>query len=693
MEVNVPLQSIEIKGEQSTIKKGTTTQLCVICKPEDTTDNISVTWASEDPNIATVSQEGLVTAVSDGTTNIKAIVGNLEAVYAITVQEIKLESITIKEATTIHRGETETLEVIYNPETTTDDKTVKWESSDPTIATVDGNGTVTALVSGQTNITAIVGNHKATCTVTVDVPLKEIIPTETTIQMIKNQTAVIEYILNPEDTTDDQEIMFTSSDPNVATVNEITGLVTAKSAGDAVITLTGSNGITATVAVNVKEIPIDTIVLNKYNAFIEKGESIELKADVQPANNTDDNKTITWNSSDESVATVSHSITDAGESVEIVATQKGGSATITAIAWNGTKASCTIIVPTHVESIVLPQNVSLNRGKTTVLNVMYNPETHNDKISVTWSSDNNDIATVDSQSGMITGIKEGTATITATALATTLQGTITEYKAQTIVTVKENHLSEDLGNAIVFEEMKEPLLKGQFLDMNDQLNLNQILSENEITDDISLLWTSSDIDVATIDQSGQLLGLKEGITNVKVVITAKDGFGQIVDEYTVTTTVEVQEISLESIAFNKIIKEMQKGATETLHIIYNPDNTTDLKEVQWSSSDASVISVDNGKLTALKPGIAIITARVGDKEVTCEILVKDTEAIESVTGDGSLTSGTGSVSEQGTAGTSNEVVSVHTGDPGYMMTDFILLIGAMVTFIIINIIKSRKFER
>lgn len=673
--VNVPLQKIEIVGEQSTIKKDTTTQLRVIYEPEDTTDDTTVTWSSDNDEVATVDQTGLVTAVADGTTNIKATVGELEATYAITVQEVRLESIDIKEATTIHRGETETLEVTYNPDTTTDDRTVTWASSDTKVATVDGNGTVTAVGKGSAIITARVGNHSDSCTVTVDAPLKQIIPENESIEVDKNKTASIEYTLDPEDTTSDTTVTFTSSDPAVATVDE-NGTVTGVAAGEATITLTGADNVTATVTVIVNEIPIDAVALDKYEAIVEKGQTTELTATVQPDTTTDEDKTIKWSSSDETVATVSTAQTDNGVAVTVTATDKGGTAVITAEAWNGTKAECVITVPVHIENVSLPQDITLDRGKTTVLDIICDPEENDDTItSVEWSSDNTEVSAV-SADGMITGIKEGTANITAKVSVTTLGGETKEYTATTQVTINENHLSEALGDQIDFEDMEEELLKGQSIDMYDLLNLYDILSENEITDTVTIQWTSSDEDVASIDQTGRLTGVKEGTTKVTAVVTAKDGEGQVVGEYPVETEVKVKEIPLESIAFDKIIKEMVVGSSETLHIIYNPENTTDLRDVEWSSSDATILSVENGKVTALKPGTATITAKVGEKTVSCEIIVKENQSGTSQTGG----------NQSGTNGDSD---TVRTGDTAPIGVWAVILLCAAAVVAAAMVLRKR----
>lgn len=624
--VNVPLKGITITGNQTSIRKGATAQLSVTFDPEDTTDSKTVIWSSDDSGIASVNQNGLVTAVADGTTTIRARAGSVEGTYLITVEEVPLQSISIKKETTIHRGEAETLQVTYDPSNTTDDRTVSWSTSDPTIAVVDGNGTISAVEKGQAVITAKVGEKQANCTVTVDAPLKSIVPTNDAIELVKNQKATITYTLDPEDTTSDQTVTFSSLSTDVATVDASTGEVTAVKAGDAVIRLTGAGGITADVKVTVTEIPIDQVILDKQNTIVEKGQTTELTASVRPDDNTDDDQTITWKSSDESIATVSSTKTDSGEAVTINATDKGGTVTITATAWNGTEANCTVTVPVHIESVSLPQNVVIDRGQTRVLSVIYNPEEHDDTVKeISWTSKAQDIAMIDAASGMITPVKAGNAEIEATVTVETLGGTEERYTASTTVTIQEKHLEQTLGDTIAFTPLDEPVLKGQTVNLYDRLNLEQIIEENGITDDITIQWASEDTDVATIDQSGYLSGVKEGKTKITATIQATDGSGQTVGTYVAEMEVEIEEIPLESIAFDKVIQEMTVGAKDTLHIIYNPDNTTDLRNVEWSSSDASVLSVENGILTALEPGTATITAKVGDMEVSCEIIVKENQ--------------------------------------------------------------------
>ena len=689
--VNVPLKGITINGNQTSIRKGTTTQLSVTFDPEDTTDNKTISWSSDDPEIASVDQNGLVTAIADGSTTIRARAGSVEGTYAITVEEVPLQSISIKSETTIHRGETETLQVTYAPENTTDDRTVSWSTSDPTIASVDGNGTVTAVEKGQAVITAKVGEKQAACIVTVDAPLKSIVPTNSTLELVKNQKATITYTFDPEDTTSDRTVAFSSLNEDVATVDALTGEVTAVKAGDAVIRLTGADGITADVKLVVTEIPIDQVILDKQNAIVEKGQTTELTAFVKPDSNTDDDQTITWKSSDESIATVSSTKTDSGEAVTITATDKGGTVTITATAWNGTETSCTITVPVHIESISLPQNVVINRGQTQILAVTCNPEKHDDTIkAVSWTSNAQDIATIDAESGMITPVKEGNAEIQVTVTVQTPGNTEEQYTASTTVMIQEKHLDQTLGDTIAFTPLDEPVLKGQTVNLCDQLNLAQIIEENGITDDITIQWASEDTGVASVDQSGYLLGVKEGKTKVTATIQAADGSGQIVGTYVAEMEVEIKEIPLESIAFDKVIREMKVGEKDTLHIICNPDNTTDLREAEWSSSDASVLSVENGVLTALKPGTATITAKVGNLETSCEITVIETDKADSVN-DINDTNVVDNDKDKGDSDSSKDNKEVvQTGDSFNGIPYIALLIGAAVAIVTMIICRRRK---
>lgn len=617
-----PLKAITITGTTHSIKKGQTTQLGLTYDPADTTDSVAATWTSSNTSVATVSKTGLVTALKDGSTTIKATVGNVSSTYDIAVKEVKLTGIKMEEKALIHKGDTKALTVEYTPADTTDDKTVAWSSSDSTVASVDNNGIVTAVKPGSAVITAKVGNYQATCAVTVDAPLKEIVPEKAIIDMVKKQTANIAYSVVPADTTDSKDVTYTSSDETVATVNS-DGKVTAKKAGQATVTITGANGIKATVTVNVSEIPVNEVVLSAQDEIIEAGAKKAITATLKPENNTDDNQGVTWTTSDEKIAKVIVDNEDSHKAtIEGVA---AGSAVITATAANGTKAECTVKVPKHITSITLPGAVELTRGASTTLNVTIAPADTDDDTEVTWKSSDSDVVKVDEKTGMVYAVKAGKADVTATTKAVD-NATAKPFTATTTVTVKENNMTDEIGKKLAFDEFDD-LLIGQKYNANNYFNLSDLIKENNITDNINVEFASSDKAVATIDNDGNVFGLKAGKTTITATVTAIAGDGSK-NVYTAEGELTVKAIPLNSIAFDKVIKQMKLGATDTLSIIYNPQNTTDAKDVTWTSSNPSVISVENGKLTANAVGTADITAKVGDKTVTCTITVKEEKKAE-----------------------------------------------------------------
>lgn len=617
-----PLKAITITGTTHSIKKGQTTQLGLTYDPADTTDSVAATWTSSNTSVATVSKTGLVTALKDGSTTIKATVGNVSSTYDIAVKEVKLTGIKMEEKALIHKGDTKALTVEYTPADTTDDKTVAWSSSDSTVASVDNNGIVTAVKPGSAVITAKVGNYQAACAVTVEAPLKEIVPEKAIIDMVKKQTANIAYSVVPADTTDSKDVTYTSSDETVATVNS-DGKVTAKKAGQATVTITGANGIKATVTVNVSEIPVNEVVLSAQDEIIEAGAKKAITAILKPENNTDDNQGVTWTTSDEKIAKVIVDNEDSHKAtIEGVA---AGSAVITATAANGTKAECTVKVPKHITSITLPGAVELTRGASTTLNVTIAPADTDDDTEVTWKSSDSDVVKVDEKIGMVYAVKAGKADVTATTKAVD-NATSKPFTATTTVTVKENNMTDEIGKKLAFDEFDD-LLIGQKDNANNYFNLSDLIKENNITDNINVEFASSDKAVATIDNDGNVFGLKAGKTTITATVTAIAGDGSK-NVYTAEGELTVKAIPLNSIAFDKVIKEMKLGATDTLSIIYNPQNTTDTKDVTWISSNPSVISVENGKLTANAVGTSDITAKVGDKTVTCTITVKEEKKAE-----------------------------------------------------------------
>lgn len=153
----------------------------------------------------------------------------------------------------------------------------------------------------------------------------------------------------------------------------------------------------------------------------------------------------------------------------------------------------------------------------------------------------------------------------------------------------------------------------------ETVQLNATVVPENATDK-SVFWSTSDAGVATVAE-GAITAIKEG----RAIITAKAG------DKTATCTVSVQKrvIQVTSVTLNKTSLLLEKNQTETLTATVQPDDATD-KTVTWSSSDATIASVDqDGKVTGLKKGEVTITAKAGEKIATCMVSVigSNTETI------------------------------------------------------------------
>ena len=199
----------------------------------------TVTWSSSDEDVATVTDEGVVTAVSAGKATITATSGKVSATCEITVNApfVAVETITLDRTTAkVEEGKTVTLKATVRPVAATD-QTVTWTSSDETVATVDSKGVVTAVKAGTAVITAKAGEKTATCTVTVTAKVIAVTgitlsQTEATVEVGEPLTLVA--TVTPDNATD-KTVTWSSSDENVATVDQ-DGKVTTLATGKVTIT-------------------------------------------------------------------------------------------------------------------------------------------------------------------------------------------------------------------------------------------------------------------------------------------------------------------------------------------------------------------------------------------------------------------------------------------------------------------------
>ena len=167
----VTVNTIKLNYSTLNLTVGESYTITATVDPVDAS-NSAYTWSSDDATIASVDQSGKITALKDGSTNIKATLtdGSKSATCKVTVTDPGvLKGIAIEPASfAVGVTGKKQLEVTYTPNTATNKK-VTWESSDKSVATVSSSGMVTAVAIGSANITAKSddGGYTATCKVSV----------------------------------------------------------------------------------------------------------------------------------------------------------------------------------------------------------------------------------------------------------------------------------------------------------------------------------------------------------------------------------------------------------------------------------------------------------------------------------------------------------------------------------------------
>ena len=304
---------------------------------------------------------------------------------------VKITNIAVPDAITVEKGEAVVLPVAFGtddapavtPETAatgesaaTDEKvakaaeklTIEWTSSDESVATVDETGTVTAVAAGEADVTASVkdADIAASTHIKVVVTPTDVVAPES-IDLVTNgeNTKSLDAKLVPADATD-VKLAYESSDESIATVDE-TGKVTAVANGECTIT---------------------TYVIAK----TEDTDASEPSAVVVEAADSEE--------ADDSVATMPEDLAAIDSAFGVVP--------------EDLKAETKVTVTTNVESVTLDKTEGvLTVGNTVTVTATVTPDTATNA-SVTWTSSDEAIATVDSE-GKITAVAPGTATITATS--------------------------------------------------------------------------------------------------------------------------------------------------------------------------------------------------------------------------------------------------------------------------------------
>jgi uncharacterized protein YjdB len=592
----IRVTGVSLNYTSRAIAPGTTLQLEETVLPSDA-DDLSVSWDSSDPTVASVSSTGLVSAAAPGTATITATTtdGGFTAVCNITVTSgsgIAVTGVSLDETSkTVARGSAAFQLVATVEPADAEIATVSWTSSDPAVASVSGSGLVTPGQAGSAVITVTTddGDFADFCTVIVEpIAVTGILLSDESLALEENETAQLTAEIQPAN-ADEQGVTWESSDPAVATVSSA-GLVTAVGAGTATITATadGNSGQAASCAVTVTAAPVIQVTgvsLSDAAKTLTRTESYQLTAGVEPANAS--NQSVTWTTSDPSVATVSPT--------GLVTAVGAGTATITVETADGSFLDdCLITVnPILPDSVTLSDTAkTLAIGGSFELTAAVEPNSADNKL-VTWESSDPAVAAV-SSAGEVTAVAGGTATITATTVNGLTATCLVTVQTTDNVPVTGVNLTPPANTALI---------------QDDTVQLTAAVQPANATNP-AITWSSTRPDVASVDQNGLVTAIGPGTAVIGVV--TQDG------NWSDSVTVTVAGLPVQSVSLDTEAKSLRVGDYHQLVAAINPANAGN-KLVTWQSSDPSVASVDNtGFVSAVGVGTATVTVTTADGNKTAQ---------------------------------------------------------------------------
>lgn len=339
----VHVTEVSVIPTSLTLDEGESYDIVATVIPSDAT-NKNLIWSSTATSVATVDQSGKVHALKVGSAIIKATSeenGMYSSCYlTVNSKVIPVTGVSLNQTDiSLTEGETTYLTATISPANATNHH-VSWSSSAPAVASVDGDGRVSAMAAGTAVITVTTddGGKTATCSVTVKpktVSVTGISLDRTSVTLLEGETTTIVATVYPSNATNKSTFWY-SSNPTVASVDG-NGVVSAMTAGTAVITVTTDDGgktATCTVTVNPKTIAVTGVSLDRACVTLLEGDAATLVATVYPSNAT--NKNVSWNSSNPSVASV--------DKYGMVTALRNGASTITVETEDGGWKSCCEIV-------------------------------------------------------------------------------------------------------------------------------------------------------------------------------------------------------------------------------------------------------------------------------------------------------------------------------------------------------------
>jgi Big-like domain-containing protein len=613
---------IEVTPVSDVMPVGTTRQFvatAILADGTSTDVTSSAIWSSSDESVVRVSNDtgsqGNASALSAGSANLSATLGDVTGSERVTVSSAVLQSVEVSPtAVVLPIGKTQNYTATGRfSDGTTEDLTdqVLWTSSAGAVASVDNDGLSLALADGTTTITATdsssglsgTSNLTVTDSVLTKIQVFPSLATAASGRTVQFSATGVYSDGQEEDVT--SLVTWTSSDTGVATISNSSssdGLASTISEGQTTISARFS-GITGQAQLTVESAELESLEISPLNPVVTSGGTVQFKVVGVFTNHTtlDLTKSVAFTSSNTSVAKVSNDAGTRGLATGL----SNGQSTITATdPTSGLSANTSIQVgaATLVSIEVTPADSAIAEGLTqqfVAVGTYSDLTTRDISSSVTWSSSSTATATISNSAGsrgLATAVADGTTTITATEPLSSISG-------NTPLTV---------SNAVLTSIAVTPVSPDSPLGAPLQFIATGTYSDGTIRDlTSSVNWTSSDEDVVVIEnrpvpESGEAEGLKLG----QSTITALDSDSGIQDSTVMTVTDAVLE-RIEVRPANVILLPLEPERFRARGI-YSDGSTVNLtRRVVWRSSNILVFIISNvlpGRGLGLLPGDSTVRA-------------------------------------------------------------------------------------
>ncbi len=594
VKVLIPIESISLSPSSFTLYRDDSSRdhktVAATITPSTAEEDASITWSSQNTSLVSVDQNGVVRVVGlspDGnnTTTITATLPNgMTATSTVTVEAL-ISSFQVKNGSDLRLelNQTHTVTTEILPIDTTEDKTIIWESNNPSIATVDSNGTITAVGVGTTNVTGTLTNgKKVTVVVKVLKPINSVQMAYDSLTLYKGDSTrdhqLLDVIIDPSDAEVDKTITWTSNDTSIATV-DTSGVVHAVGAGTTTVVGTLKNNMSVECTIIVESVITDFHVTNGDNISIRMSDNPNhtIQTFIGPLDATE-SKVITWSSSDDGIASVDNGV---------VTAHQAGTVVVTGLLQNSMSVNVTVKVLKEITNFTLADDtITLFKGDSTkdnkTLSYSILPTDHDEDASITWSSGDSSIATV--SDGVVHAVGAGETIITAT-------------------------LPNGLSDTCVVNV--QSLITGFVIDGDTEIYLGKgkthtietIITPDDATENKKITWTSNNTSVATVDRYGKVTGVASG----DAVIT-----GTLTNGMSVSLTVHIS-VPITKFSISNSHVEIMPDQEKQLSVSISPSNTTEDKTVTWSSEDSSIASISStGLVTGHALGTTTITATLSN---------------------------------------------------------------------------------